>query len=1462
MRLFRWFVLLVMVLGSALPAIADPMPKKGKHVDPKDTYALNRAREERGKELLAKPALTPAELTELAVILGSGNIELGSRDRAKEILGGALQRGDLGVKDALMAAARLDHFDFPVNDLLNGYYAKADPKKLGYDDYVTLILLDGSPYDGAGKILEDALKKDAPGARDALRDIISDRIPDFDIAKFDSTYAHAKYAERLVKIVGYKQYSADSPIQVLDLSIADEEALKTAAGRIKDDYQRKRILDRLDEWKVVGQNAWLRRVQIELGGAARTYVEAKKVSARDQFTALQERIRKAGAMGEIPQGQADAFRQEVFDLAAKVALENQTGGVKAGDRIITPGWLASEIVEESKTERFFWNGPSPGGTGLAVVRGTLTDLDKYTLSLIQDTAGMVLSKEERIALEDAVIKENSAAIREQMVAQMTLLSKTFEKVSEPARKPPSGPITVLQDFIKYEVGSESSYHAMVERLLPVYKDFDPMYRLIPKKGQPITGDQYREFMKRRGELVERIRGADANIAKYLESQKEWKDNITSIGAVTAAAALAIPTGGQSLWITVPVLAGGGAVTKVGLSWGDDYLGGRDYTLKDGFKDGIIGAVDGIGVLAGGSLSTAARNAVGKRIGLGLLEKGLQRELNMQGATILQRFLVHGVTTTSRGATFGALTGFTRKTYDVVDRINAGKESFGLHTLGEIASATALSAGGGAILDFGLSSTFMSLGKLLPKRAPNAPLDPEVEGILWRMLGAEKGDAAAATAAIKRKFPGGFEANGAISQEQSLALEAYSALIKGKGWTGDAAAMKLEVLAAKVSPYDTIAFGDTVAPSPEVFRMGSQVRVPRSSGAVDEGWRIDSINADGSVKVSSPAGSKTMSPSKVLEYNPELLRGVAVRTTRTNGAVEENWVVDSIDKKGNIKLTQPSTGLARGIPASGVKDFIAQNADRWSPSSMSKLLPEQLKLAEAKVPVGPARDVSLEFKANHRLEGQSRIPDGYVDGGRGMSIASDGTAASGRELIVVDRARDPALRRYIDVAKDLGAKVKAGQMSEEAAYRELAQTVDRLLSPGGNRDLAHGAMDRWLKFAEGREILLGDVVRTEAGMCRHRSLLFKVLGDELAVASGGKSQVALVRGNLVWPGGQGGHAWNELVLSDGRKVLVDVMNPSPGFKFPTLENSAGAYRRVDNSPFYAAAKPTGNQTLAFDPNKTMVDLVRPDSALLRARALADVLDTQPIGSLTTKETVWAAIRAAEEKGVGDLYRAQIKDQLIAKLDGIERIRALPNRQAEASAEMANLTNRAKSAGFSVDEISAALGAQREAATRLAGEVATAKAAGFKEYPKHLRGKTDAEAQKLSTAKEGGDPVGQYATRYGNNAAGDAARAELERAALLDPRAIRVQTGGALHVYYEAAEVVGFSNGQPTKWLRVELSGNTIHSHPRAPEIFPKQAAEQYRIKQIFEDNAKAPMGAIAMAAPPPAPCKFAAAPPAP
>ncbi len=214
----------------------------------------------------------------------------------------------------------------------------------------------------------------------------------------------------------------------------------------------------------------------------------------------------------------------------------------------------------------------------------------------------------------------------------------------------------------------------------------------------------------------------------------------------------------------------------------------------------------------------------------------------------------------------------------------------------------------------------------------------------------------------------------------------------------------------------------------------------------------------------------------------------------------------------------------------------------------------------------ARQASETYHQQHYVGPQLTVPDGYLDGGRGMRIGSDRHVASGREIIHVDRSRDTELRKHLAFARSDELK----QLNSIDRATRIARYVYQAMSPPDGSRTSVTRSSYLAQLYASQEVLLGDVTRLcGAGVCRHRTLLFKIMADEAGL------KTAIVRGNFRSGWFRiGGHAWNELFLEDGSKVIVDVMNPQPDYYFPSVnERSVRGYLTVKNERWYTADKAT-------------------------------------------------------------------------------------------------------------------------------------------------------------------------------------------------------------------------------------------------------------------------------------------------
>lgn len=307
---------------------------------------------------------------------------------------------------------------------------------------------------------------------------------------------------------------------------------------------------------------------------------------------------------------------------------------------------------------------------------------------------------------------------------------------------------------------------------------------------------------------------------------------------------------------------------------------------------------------------------------------------------------------------------------------------------------------------------------------------------------------------------------------------------------------------------------------KIFAPGQSVRVRRSNGALDEGWTTlgyDPVHRQ--IRVVSGDMSKHVQAEDLLNENPELIpMGTPLVMPRSSGQPEDGWVAVS--------------GSPAGVAALG------PNGDRKR-VPVADLLPLNPHLLETDpaqiVSGGPARidssGQSARFQASHVIGPGERIVDGYVDGGRGMREDGRGAVTSGREILVVDRARDRRLQSHLSFARSLKDLPPAGRT------RALLEYVNAQFNrPDGRASVS--ASERLADQFAGREVMLGEVAELSgSGVCRHRALLLKVLGDEAGL------DVTLQRGNADFgPGARGGHAWN-VVAIEGKDHLVDSMNPT-------------------------------------------------------------------------------------------------------------------------------------------------------------------------------------------------------------------------------------------------------------------------------------------------------------------------------
>ncbi len=202
--------------------------------------------------------------------------------------------------------------------------------------------------------------------------------------------------------------------------------------------------------------------------------------------------------------------------------------------------------------------------------------------------------------------------------------------------------------------------------------------------------------------------------------------------------------------------------------------------------------------------------------------------------------------------------------------------------------------------------------------------------------------------------------------------------------------------------------------------------------------------------------------------------------------------------------------------------------------------------------------SNSFNKTHHIDADTFVADGYRDGGRRLKFDDNGNLLNSpsREIIVVDRKQDKQLQRMIN---DIKSKTKNMSPKEKAAY--LQKYVCEI---SGGKSINENKLDVWEHQNVGKEILLGDIITSKPhiAVCRHRSLLYKILGDEIDL------NVSLQRGNFYDALGGGGHAWNTVEFDDGTSAIFDAMhnktsNTTPGH----VDDYAKQYTDVSDNALY-------------------------------------------------------------------------------------------------------------------------------------------------------------------------------------------------------------------------------------------------------------------------------------------------------
>jgi hypothetical protein len=383
--------------------------------------------------------------------------------------------------------------------------------------------------------------------------------------------------------------------------------------------------------------------------------------------------------------------------------------------------------------------------------------------------------------------------------------------------------------------------------------------------------------------------------------------------------------------------------------------------------------------------------------------------------------------------------------------------------------------------------------------------------------------------------------------------------------------------------------DLMILNPELVPVGTPVRVPRSSGALDSGWAVKRIER-GLLIVEKPGlGRKGLTPEQFFAANPKLASseaeeaatslvrpvvGSPVLVRRSTGEREAGWVVADhlagmevpvqretpegvlsktvaleellednpllIPKDLPLRVMRSSGALDDGWlvmgvtgghvrlerPDIGEKEASSRDLIAWN---RDRLLDETSSAVAPSVASPEGLAQAARFREHGRLD--ERIVDGYWDG----------APMGGRPALVVHRGRDMALASGLAFAREL-----TGRPELERIHR-LAEVVWQFMG-----EAASGSPLGTIGPRDDQGVLLGDVPRMlGAGSNLARALMFAVMASEAGLLA------TLRRGELVLPGVRGGHVWCEVSPQGGDALLIDlsVLPPPPGYAFPPAEHPA-------------------------------------------------------------------------------------------------------------------------------------------------------------------------------------------------------------------------------------------------------------------------------------------------------------------
>jgi hypothetical protein len=177
--------------------------------------------------------------------------------------------------------------------------------------------------------------------------------------------------------------------------------------------------------------------------------------------------------------------------------------------------------------------------------------------------------------------------------------------------------------------------------------------------------------------------------------------------------------------------------------------------------------------------------------------------------------------------------------------------------------------------------------------------------------------------------------------------------------------------------------------------------------------------------------------------------------------------------------------------------------------------------------------SSYYQENSEIEPHTKIAYGFRDAGRGTVIGYDGEplGKASREIICFDGPEDDLVLHRLMAHARAADQAAAGILER---VQILAEVVIKAMEESDDSRNWSRIWNICEGDPAGRKVWLGDLISHDTGVCRHRSLLFKVLADHVGIPAG------LVRGFFTMGQFRQGHAWNEVIDERGVMHVVDTM----------------------------------------------------------------------------------------------------------------------------------------------------------------------------------------------------------------------------------------------------------------------------------------------------------------------------------